>query len=303
MGHQRSQEKGWVRFRGSPGISFPEDLQDQNERFLHLEEFLALLGSLCFFYLEYSLSFSKSHPFLKSLFWPVQVLVLMRSVTITNGVSLTDKWETGCLRWPWTPPNFRVSLLFLLKGGAEVLRFALHYQTGETRLQLCGWWMRPRSQKELFYCSWTAWVGWIAQGWFRWSAKGSRKQNPWEGNWAAHSRRGLKQPGHPSSASSCSGIGSCEGLMGGKGSSWALCYGSVLFQAKHHWGLRIQTGQETSKDFKCNTWVLLQLLWSGKLSNHYVNWLILKGVTWNEANLTSSYAYQINSNMNPNVPY
>lgn len=36
-------------------------------------------------------------------------------------------------------------------------------------------------------------LGWvthqgIAQGWFRWSAKGSRKQNPWEGNWAAHSR-------------------------------------------------------------------------------------------------------------------
>lgn len=28
MGHQRSQEKGWVRLRGSPGISFPGDLQD-----------------------------------------------------------------------------------------------------------------------------------------------------------------------------------------------------------------------------------------------------------------------------------
>lgn len=29
------------------------------------------------------------------------------------------------------------------------------------------------------------------------------------------------------------GPGNCEGLVGGEGSSWAPCYGSVLLQAEH----------------------------------------------------------------------
>lgn len=32
MGHQRPQQRGWVKFREYPGVSFPGDLQDGNER-------------------------------------------------------------------------------------------------------------------------------------------------------------------------------------------------------------------------------------------------------------------------------
>lgn len=95
MGHQRSQGKGWIKLKASPGIPLPEDLQDQNGRLLRLEEFPALLGLLCFSCWEYcinlSLSFSKSHTFLKSLLGPSRLWWSLRLETMTNGVSLTDK--------------------------------------------------------------------------------------------------------------------------------------------------------------------------------------------------------------------
>lgn len=116
MGHQRSQGKGWIKLKASPGIPLPEDLQDQNGRLLRLEEFPALLGLLCFSCWEYcinlSLSFSKSHTFLKSLLGPSRLWWSLRLETMTNGVSLTDKWENGCLKWPWTPPNSSVCTVF-----------------------------------------------------------------------------------------------------------------------------------------------------------------------------------------------
>lgn len=71
-------------------------------------------------------------------------------------------------------------------------------------------WQKGRGAflRELDGLGWVKYQG-IAQGWFPWSAKGSRKQNPWEGGGKSKTglltpKEALKQPGHPSSESSCS---------------------------------------------------------------------------------------------------
>lgn len=150
MGHQRSHGKRWVKLKGSPGILLPEDLQDQNGRFCIWEDFLLFL--VCFASLvgntvSLSLSF-KFHTFLKSLLWPSRLWWPLRLESMTNGVSRTSKWESGCLKWPWTPPNLSVYTVFL-RSGAGVLRVRLHHQTRDVRIQLCGWQMQLRFQKAL----------------------------------------------------------------------------------------------------------------------------------------------------------
>ena len=67
-------------------------------------------------------------------------------------------------------------------------------------------------------------------------SKRFQEAEPVEGNWAAHCRSDSKYSGHPSSVSSSLwGLEDVRALR--KGSSWAPCCGSVLFQAKHHWDL------------------------------------------------------------------
>lgn len=151
MGHQRSQGKGWIKLKASPGIPLPEDLQDQNGRLLRLEEFPALLGLLCFSCWEYcinlSLSFSKSHTFLKSLL-TFQALVVSE-VRNYDQWSLTDrqvrKWMP---EMTLDPTQLECLYCFFLRGRAGVLRVGLRHQTGEVRILLCGWRMQPRFQKE-----------------------------------------------------------------------------------------------------------------------------------------------------------
>lgn len=143
-------------------------------------------------------------------------------------------------------------------------------------------------------------LGWvthqgIAQGWFRRSAKGSRKQSPWEGKKLGCS---LQTPGHPSSASSCS-----WGLKGGKGNSWAPCYRSVLFPAKRHGAssskeINTPTGRPTKTSH-------LEYSITNAGPGHwevenplYERSLDLKGRGW-----TPSYTHQPNRAVNPMFVY
>lgn len=143
-------------------------------------------------------------------------------------------------------------------------------------------------------------MGWvthqgIAQGWFRRSAKGSRKQSPWEGKKLGCS---LQKPGHPSSASSRS-----WGLEGGKGNSWAPCYRSVLFPAKRHGAssskeINTPTGRPTKTSH-------LEYSITNAGPGHwevenplYERSLDLKGRGW-----TPSYTHQLNCASNPMFVY
>ena len=165
-----------------------------------------------------------------------RILCSLRSETLTNGVSLIDKWESG-----WMPEMTLngtqlwclLSLCCFVGGVQGVLRVILHLQNWEAKLQLVLVVDAARVPGETWQeergIIWEpASLGWVthegtAQGWLHWSAKGSRKQKSWEGNWAAHSGRGSGAAWPPrSSKFMLVGPRSHEGRWEGRGAAGLL---------------------------------------------------------------------------------
>lgn len=95
-------------------------------------------------------------------------------------------------------------------------------------------------------------LGWVthegtAQGWLHWSAKGSRKQKSWEGNWAAHSGRGSGAAWPPrSSKFMLVGPRSQEGRWEGRGAAGLLA--TVCAPPSRDLQTSESTGQHSSRE-------------------------------------------------------
>lgn len=249
MGHQRSQEKGWVRFRGSPEISFPEDLQDQNERFLYLKNFLLFLAR-CASSIWNTLSLSPSPTlFLKASSDPSRFQCSMRSMTITNGVLLTDKWETA---WDDLGPHPISECLYCFCWRVVQRFLGLHSTIRLERLDFscmggeCG----PGSRKSHSAAAGLLGLGELLKAGFVGQQKvpGSRTCGRGTGlltaeeTWNSLATQVQQVHVH--------GAWKLWGSYGREGEQLGSLLWVCALPSKASLGLRIQTGQETSKDFK-----------------------------------------------------